>query len=155
MRLDKENRPTKTHAPAKLNPTVSQYSHCSSSYAPSSYRRRYRQPQEPVVSQYYQPPLPRPATMTLKLTNQLLLQQWGQREEKTSLKPPSESPYSPSLCLHRFFSIRVKKWTLQDFDIGRPLGRGKFGSVYLAREKKSKFVVAIKVGLTPPPVEAH
>jgi len=35
-------------------------------------------------------------------------------------------------------------WSLRDFDIGKPLGRGKFGDVYLAREKKSKFIVAIK-----------
>ncbi|KAG7210369.1 hypothetical protein KM043_011904 [Ampulex compressa] len=38
-----------------------------------------------------------------------------------------------------------KRWVLTDFDIGRPLGKGKFGNVYLAREKKSKFVVAMKV----------
>lgn len=38
-----------------------------------------------------------------------------------------------------------KKWTLNDFEIGRPLGKGKFGNVYLAREKKSKYVVALKV----------
>jgi len=37
------------------------------------------------------------------------------------------------------------RWTLQDFDIGRPLGKGKFGNVYLAREKKSKYIVALKV----------
>jgi len=37
------------------------------------------------------------------------------------------------------------KWTLDNFEIGRPLGKGKFGNVYLAREKKSKFVVALKV----------
>ncbi|XP_033754930.1 serine/threonine-protein kinase Aurora-2-like [Pecten maximus] len=38
-----------------------------------------------------------------------------------------------------------KKWTLEDFDIGRPLGKGKFGNVYLAREKSTKYVVALKV----------
>lgn len=38
-----------------------------------------------------------------------------------------------------------KKWTLADFDIGRPLGKGKFGNVFLAREKKSKYIVALKV----------
>ncbi|XP_011191270.2 aurora kinase C [Zeugodacus cucurbitae] len=38
-----------------------------------------------------------------------------------------------------------KSWSLSNFDIGRPLGRGKFGNVYLAREKESKFVVALKV----------
>ncbi|XP_065161237.1 aurora kinase C-like [Atheta coriaria] len=36
-------------------------------------------------------------------------------------------------------------WVLDDFDIGKPLGRGKFANVYLAREKTSKFIVAIKV----------
>jgi aurora kinase len=38
-----------------------------------------------------------------------------------------------------------RKWQLSDFDIGKPLGRGKFGNVYLAREKKSKYIVALKV----------
>ncbi|XP_066600795.1 aurora kinase C-like [Prorops nasuta] len=38
-----------------------------------------------------------------------------------------------------------KKWVLSDFDIGKPLGKGKFGNVYLAREKKSKYVIAMKV----------
>lgn len=36
-------------------------------------------------------------------------------------------------------------WKLGDFDIGKRLGRGKFGCVYLAREKKSKFICALKV----------
>ncbi|KAF5284674.1 hypothetical protein FQA39_LY16956 [Lamprigera yunnana] len=36
-------------------------------------------------------------------------------------------------------------WSLSDFDIGRPLGKGKFGNVFLAREKKSKYIVALKV----------
>lgn len=39
----------------------------------------------------------------------------------------------------------VGKWQLSNFDIGRPLGRGKFGNVYCAREKDTKFVVALKV----------
>lgn len=36
------------------------------------------------------------------------------------------------------------KWSLKDFDIGAPLGRGKFGRVYLAREKTSQYMVALK-----------
>lgn len=39
----------------------------------------------------------------------------------------------------------LHKWTLADFDIGKPLGKGKFGNVYLAREKRTKFIVALKV----------
>jgi aurora kinase A len=38
-----------------------------------------------------------------------------------------------------------KNWQLSDFDIGRPLGKGKFGNVYLARERSTKFIVALKV----------
>jgi len=40
-------------------------------------------------------------------------------------------------------STAKKTWKLSDFDIGKPLG--KFGNVYLAREKQSKYVVALKV----------
>ncbi|CAG0884858.1 unnamed protein product, partial [Cyprideis torosa] len=36
-------------------------------------------------------------------------------------------------------------WCISDFRVGRCLGRGKFGQVYLAQEKKSKFIVAMKV----------
>ena len=38
-----------------------------------------------------------------------------------------------------------KRYSLNDFEIGKQLGRGKFGSVFLAREKKSKFIVALKI----------
>ncbi|XP_078047472.1 aurora kinase B [Augochlora pura] len=36
------------------------------------------------------------------------------------------------------------KWNLNDFEIGSPLGRGKFGRVYLAREKTTHYMVALK-----------
>jgi hypothetical protein len=41
--------------------------------------------------------------------------------------------------------LGIKHWTLEDFEIGKPLGKGKFGKVYLAREKANNFLVAIKV----------
>ncbi|VDM54110.1 unnamed protein product [Angiostrongylus costaricensis] len=37
-----------------------------------------------------------------------------------------------------------RTWVIDDFDVGRPLGRGKFGSVFLARSKEEKVVVALK-----------
>jgi len=40
---------------------------------------------------------------------------------------------------------RKREWCLEDFEIGRKLGRGKFGNVYLAREKRSKYIVALKL----------
>ncbi|XP_060066435.1 uncharacterized protein LOC132546735 [Ylistrum balloti] len=56
----------------------------------------------------------------------------GMEEEHASAKP-------------REPTVTGQKWSLQDFDIGRPLGKGKFGNVYLAREKSTKYVVALKV----------
>lgn len=38
-----------------------------------------------------------------------------------------------------------KQYSLPMFDIGRPLGKGKFGRVYLAQEKATGFVCALKV----------
>ncbi len=38
-----------------------------------------------------------------------------------------------------------KAWSIENFEIGIPMGRGKFGHVYLAREQRSKFIVALKI----------
>ncbi|KAL6061743.1 Aurora kinase [Balamuthia mandrillaris] len=40
---------------------------------------------------------------------------------------------------------KLRSFTLDDFEIGRKLGKGKFGNVYVAREKRSKYIVALKV----------
>lgn len=40
---------------------------------------------------------------------------------------------------------RKQQWRLSDFDVGKPLGTGKFGRVYLAREKRTRYIVALKV----------
>lgn len=37
-----------------------------------------------------------------------------------------------------------KQWQLRDFELGKALGKGNLGNVWLARTKKEKFVVAIK-----------
>ncbi|VAH08789.1 serine/threonine-protein kinase Aurora-3 isoform X1 [Triticum aestivum] len=37
------------------------------------------------------------------------------------------------------------EWSLSDFEIGKFIGEGKFGKVYLGREKQSGYVVALKV----------
>jgi serine/threonine protein kinase len=49
------------------------------------------------------------------------------------------------MAVYKSKKFEPKNWTIDDFEIGKPLGRGKFGHVYLAREKKSKFIVALKV----------
>ncbi|XP_053908707.1 aurora kinase C-like [Cuculus canorus] len=41
--------------------------------------------------------------------------------------------------------LQPRTFSLEDFEVGRPLGKGKFGNVYLARERSTKFLVALKV----------
>ncbi|XP_044076562.1 aurora kinase A [Siniperca chuatsi] len=66
-------------------------------------------------------------------------------------KPPSESAKlekpqnKPAKSDSANTSSSNKRWSLENFDIGRPLGKGKFGNVYLARERQSKFILALKV----------
>lgn len=47
------------------------------------------------------------------------------------------------------------RWKLSDFEIGTPLGRGKFGRVYLAREKSTKYMVALKAMFKSELVKDH
>ena len=61
-------------------------------------------------------------------------------------KPKLEAEQAPSTS-EKKIAIRFDptKWSIDDFEIGIPLGKGKFGHVYLAREKKTKFIVALKI----------
>lgn len=38
-----------------------------------------------------------------------------------------------------------RPWHIDDFSLGKPLGKGKFGNVYLARQKASNTPIALKV----------
>lgn len=40
---------------------------------------------------------------------------------------------------------RSRKWSLEDFNIGRRLGEGSFSTVILVEEKKTNFLCALKV----------
>ncbi|CAG9540432.1 unnamed protein product [Cercopithifilaria johnstoni] len=64
-------------------------------------------------------------------------------EQSTSNDDISEK--FSALCSITNIRPKTRQWSLDDFEIGRPLGKGRFGNVYLAREVESKFVVAIKV----------
>ena len=61
----------------------------------------------------------------------------------------------PEDLLQRFFfSLSDDRlFDVDDFEFGRPLGKGAFGIVYLARLKKTKFICALKVKSPPSIVE--
>lgn len=41
-------------------------------------------------------------------------------------------------------SLVKKSWKIEDFDLGKCLGKGRFGKVFIAREKKTKGLFALK-----------
>ena len=41
--------------------------------------------------------------------------------------------------------LKQRSWSLDDFSLGKPLGKGKFGNVYMAKEKRTKVSIALKV----------
>ncbi len=47
------------------------------------------------------------------------------------------------------------KWKITDFTLGKPLGKGKFGNVYLAREKTTNKPVALKVLFKAPLIDSN
>ena len=59
-------------------------------------------------------------------------------EKKLKKKQKKENKKHPG-------EINLKKFKIEDFEIGMKLGKGRFGDVYLARELKSNYIVALKI----------
>ena len=61
-------------------------------------------------------------------------------KKENHLQPSSSSSGSSSSS-----KSGKKTWVLSDFEIGKQLGMGKYGVVFLAREKRTQYIVALKV----------
>ncbi|ORX74659.1 kinase-like protein [Linderina pennispora] len=60
--------------------------------------------------------------------------------------PPMESTHTAQKLTHNSSSrVKSRNWKITDFDIGKVLGKGKFGRAYLARERNTNFICALKV----------
>ncbi|XP_057557890.1 aurora kinase A isoform X2 [Hippopotamus amphibius kiboko] len=79
---------------------------------------------------------PRPGSRPLSNT---------QKSEQPQPPAPGNNPEKKEASKQKNEESKKRQWALEDFEIGRPLGKGKFGNVYLAREKQSKFILALKV----------
>lgn len=69
----------------------------------------------------------------------------AQKSEQPQPPAPGKNSDKEVASKQKNEESKKRQWTLEDFEIGRPLGKGKFGNVYLAREKQSKFILALKV----------
>ncbi|MCQ2819401.1 MAG: aurora family serine/threonine-protein kinase [archaeon] len=62
------------------------------------------------------------------------------------LSPEDRKAYYEQLKIDEFSRMGITNmWCLADFEIGKKIGTGKYGRVYLARTKVSHYIVALKV----------
>lgn len=66
-------------------------------------------------------------------------------DPETRLSPNPESFNSLSERPVYPGQLAPKHWHLAMFEIGKPLGRGRFGRVYLVKERSSGFICALKI----------
>ncbi|KAK5150760.1 spindle assembly checkpoint kinase [Recurvomyces mirabilis] len=71
-------------------------------------------------------------------------QQQQQQRTPADSRPSDADPLASAMPPH-LPAPKPKQFHLGMFEIGKPLGKGKFGRVYLARERSTGFVCALKV----------
>ncbi|KAK0748577.1 kinase-like domain-containing protein [Apiosordaria backusii] len=76
------------------------------------------------------------ASLSSRHSDELVLSNDGRSSSSSSTTTSSSYVDAPLI---------PKQFHLGMFEIGRPLGKGKFGRVYLARERTSSFICALKV----------
>ncbi|KAF9930861.1 hypothetical protein FBU30_011150 [Linnemannia zychae] len=59
------------------------------------------------------------------------------------IKSSIHTDMAPPLHISR--ALMPREWCLDDFELARPLGKGQFGRVYSMRERRTGFIVAMKV----------
>lgn len=132
----KTKRPAEWGAlqPAEKQAKFSQTASVRAPLKPTNNRVPETQDVSAAPSEAMGPPPPRPTERTVALAQ--------------PSKPASEWKASVTGASRSSVSNvdKDRRWQLTDFDIGKPLGRGKFGNVYLARERQTKFIIALKVG---------
>ena len=84
------------------------------------------------------------STQTTTITKITLPSQAAQQQQRSSAESRPSDP-DPIAHLPSEPKPKPKQWHLGMFEIGKPLGKGKFGRVYLARERSTGFVCALKV----------
>jgi hypothetical protein len=68
----------------------------------------------------------------------------------------SSSPSSPNIAITSSEEeLKCRPWVIEDFNLGKPIGKGKFGNVYFARQKSSNYPVALKVLFKSPMLAAN
>ncbi|KAI9888878.1 MAG: spindle assembly checkpoint kinase [Vezdaea aestivalis] len=85
------------------------------------------------------------ANISSSTTGQVTVQSQAPRKGVSISTGSRSSDEAPQRLSDPYAQPALKKFHLGMFEIGRPLGKGKFGRVYLAKERSTGFVCALKV----------
>lgn len=115
---------------------IQMHNNPSAAPQPQPTKTKVTLPSQAAQSRQSNNPPPSSPPKTLRVINQ----------QSISSRPSDESVASNRVSgPSETTSIKPKRFHLGMFEIGRPLGKGKFGRVYLAKEKSTGFVCALKV----------
>jgi aurora kinase, other len=117
-------------------------SNLGGSVGPNAAQSRIKLPLQKIPINTQSKPISTQQTSTTTITkitlpSQAAQQQRSSAESRDSDPDPLTLPTEPK--------AKPKNFHLGMFEIGKPLGKGKFGRVYLARERSTGFVCALKV----------
>lgn len=111
-------------------------SHCNSFFKPAPYEiQNFGSKHERSRSGYNAVYNNNPKILKTDSTNQTTYMDFKELIQKTDQEQKFLS----------YSDLDLEKFKREDFEFGAKLGKGKFGNVYLAREKSTNFIVAIKV----------
>ncbi|KAK0622859.1 kinase-like domain-containing protein [Immersiella caudata] len=147
MSVNDENGESRMYQKSKVTTTTTQLSHSTS--RPGLFKVALQSQNANTVSATVT--LPSQAAQRKALPSSQPVPQSPARKEKEKATA-SSSRSSDELAVAERKSdsyvdqpLTPKLFHLGMFEIGRPLGKGKFGRVYLARERNSNFICALKV----------
>ncbi|THV04160.1 other/AUR protein kinase [Dendrothele bispora CBS 962.96] len=134
--------PTATSSNTKNKPPVTSFSSNASQPQPSAIHTKTS-----ATKTRGQTPLPPPRTAEIMQSLNIGNYDGGleKENEKRGEKVYGEAAKDLELDSSSARKSPTSEWSLHNFDIGRPLGKGKFGRVYMVRTKcEPKYILALK-----------
>lgn len=101
---------------------------------------------EKIVSQSHEVSEENQRVQNLNIFKNVNFQNWAY--DKVNLETTGAADFLQNKIKKRgksYKGLDLKKFSIDDFEFGSKLGKGKYGDVYIARELKTNLIVGIKV----------
>ncbi len=149
-KLDSVDRPTRIHTISNLQPVqTSPVSNTERNYRREPYSQAFDSVERPQRGLLYRElltsrPTDAPLQSTLLSSSNQFTDTVAPFEIKNLEPIAIQDDRLPDLNTNNA-EINLRKFKIGDFELGMKLGKGKFSSVYLAREKATNYIVALKI----------